>query len=140
MVDTDCIEQQGTVEKISGNKVLVRIRQISACGQCRAKEFCSLTEMKDKIIETSYYTPGLAEGDMVSISMKQSIGLKAVILGYMIPFLLLIATLFILDSSGVTEWKSGLLSLSVLLPYYLVLYLFRDKLKKAFTFVLTKQN
>lgn len=140
MGETDCIKQQGKVERISGSKVLVRIRQISACGQCHAKGFCSLAEMKDKIIETSYYSDGLAEGDSVSISMKQSLGIKAVVLGYLIPFLLLISSLLIMDSAGLSEWKAGLISLALLIPYYFLLYFFRNRLKKSFTFELTKQN
>jgi sigma-E factor negative regulatory protein RseC len=140
MGETDCIEQQGTVEMISGSKVLVRIRQISACGQCHAKGFCSLAEMKDKVIETSYYSHGLAEGDSVSISMKQSLGIKAVVLGYLIPFLLLISSLLIMDSAGLSEWKAGLISVAMLIPYYFLLYFFRNRLKKSFTFELTKQN
>jgi len=69
MAYADCIEQQGTVEGISGNKVLVRIRQISGCGQCHAKGMCSVTEMKDKIIEAYHSSPDLSEGDTVFVGI-----------------------------------------------------------------------
>jgi len=140
MTDTDCIEQQGTVEEISGNRVLVRIRQISGCGLCHAKGFCSVTEMKDKIIEASYYSPDLTEGDTVYVSMSRSLGNKAVILGYLIPFLLLLSVLLIMDSPRIKEWVTGIAALSILIPYYLSLFIFRSRLRKTFTFTLSKHK
>jgi len=140
MAYADCIEQQGTVEGISGNKVLVRIRQISGCGQCHAKGMCSVTEMKDKIIEAYHSSPDLSEGDTVFVGMKRSMGNKAVILGYMIPFILMISVLLALDSPEIKEWVTGVAAMVILVPYYLTLYLFRNRLRKTFTFILSKHN
>jgi positive regulator of sigma E activity len=140
MTETDCIEQQGTVEKISGNKVQVRISQISGCGLCHAKGFCSVTEMKERIIEATYNFTDIAEGDVVLVSMTRSMGNKAVTLGYVLPFIILITVLLVMDSSGAREWISGTAALSVLVPYYLSLYFFRNRLKRTFTFMLNKNK
>lgn len=138
MEDTVCIEQQGTVEEVIGDKVYVRIRQISACGDCHARSICSMVEMEDKLIEVHEHALNLSAGDAVNIIMKRSMGNKAVLLGYVIPFLLLITILIILTSLVSKEWIAGLASVAMLIPYYFVLYLLRHRLRKTFTFSLRK--
>ena len=138
--DMVCVEQQGMVEEVVGHRVFVRIRQISACGSCRARSMCSMTEMEDKLIEANDNSQHLTRGDKVSIIMKRSMGNKAVILGYMIPFLLLITVLLVLSSLLIKEWITGLTAVLILVSYYAILHLFRDRLKKAFTFSLRKSE
>ena len=135
-----CVEQQGTVEEVAGHKVFVRIRQISACGDCHARSMCSMTEMEDKLIEADDNSLNLHQGDTVNITMKRSMGNKAVLLGYMIPFLLLIIVLLVLSATHVKEGVIGLAAVAILLAYYTILHLFRDRLKKSFTFTLSKTD
>lgn len=136
MEDLICIEQKGTVEEIVGHRIFVRIRQISACGSCHAKNICSMTEMENKLVEANDHSLKLSPGDTVNVIMKRSMGNKAVLLGYVIPFLLLITVLLILSSHLEKEWITGLVSVAVLIPYYFILFLLRDRLKKVFTFTL----
>jgi len=68
--------------------------------------------------------------------MKQSLGNFAVFLGYILPFLVLLATLIISISAGLSEGIAGLLSLGILVPYFFVLYQLRSKLSKKFSFQL----
>ena len=138
MEETVCIEQQGTVEEVVGHRVFVRIRQISACGACHAKSFCSMAEIEDKLIETNDNSLTLAKGDPVKIIMKRSMGNKAVLLGYVIPFVLMITILLTLSSFSIKDWINGVISIGILVPYYFTLYLLRDRLKKSFTFTLSK--
>ena len=63
-------------------------------------------------------------------------GNKAVVLGYLIPFLLFIAVLVISTSVGIREWIAGIASLGSLVPYYIILYLFRNYLNRTITFTL----
>jgi sigma-E factor negative regulatory protein RseC len=63
-------------------------------------------------------------------------GNKAVFLGYLVPFLLFIAVLILTTSMGVREWVAGVSSLGSLIPYYIILYLFRDYLNRTITFTL----
>lgn len=135
-----CVEQQGTVEEVAGHRVFVRIRQVSACGDCHAKGMCSMTEMEDKVIEADGNSLSLTRGDRVNIIMKRSMGNKAVVLGYMIPFVLLIIVLLVLSAEQVDEWIIGLAIVSILISYYAILHLFRDRLRKSFTFTLRKSE
>jgi sigma-E factor negative regulatory protein RseC len=68
--------------------------------------------------------------------MEQSAGTWAVLLAYVIPVVILVMALFILVSIHLDEGMAALISLALLVPYYLGLYFFRDRLKKSFKFKL----
>jgi sigma-E factor negative regulatory protein RseC len=135
-----CIKQKGTVEEIKNHRIRVRIHRDSACGQCNAIGFCNLSDVSERIIETNDNAQNLKIGDHVDVTISRNMGNKAVILGYLLPFLLLIAVLFFLNALAIEEWLSGLISLATLAPYYMLLYLFRDKLRKSFTFTIRKEE
>jgi sigma-E factor negative regulatory protein RseC len=128
-----CIEQKGTVENISSHNIRVRIRREASCGQCNARGMCFVGDGTERIIDISEFTPGLKIGDHVGIIITRSMGNKAILLGYLVPFLLLISTLIVLNLLGAKEWLSGLLSLASLVPYFILLYLLRNRLRKTFT-------
>ncbi len=135
MPDNTSICHQGTVVKCEDNCVFVRIEAVSACAACKAKSMCNLTDVQEKIIEVPHISPvEYKSGDTVTIHMKRSMGTKALWLGYLLPFVIVIASLFLFSHLTGSELQAGLISLILLLPYYLLLYTFRNKLKKSFTF------
>ena len=68
-------------------------------------------------------------------------GMKAVWLAFCIPFLLLMGALFLFMAlTGGDEAKAALFSLATLVPYYLILYVCRQRLKRTFTFTLESIN
>jgi sigma-E factor negative regulatory protein RseC len=93
---------------------------------------CYFGEGTERIIEISDFPTDTKIGDSVEILISRSMGNKAIVLGYLIPFLLLIGTLIVLTQFGVRDWISGLLSMAALLPYFLILYMLRDSLRKTF--------
>jgi sigma-E factor negative regulatory protein RseC len=88
---------------------------------------------KSVIVKGKY---NVSPGDAVTIVMKQSEGYKAVVLSYLIPLVIVISSLVALDSLSASELITGLISISLLAPYFLVLYLFRKKIDRSFTFTL----
>ncbi len=129
----DNIEHEGTVQRSDNNLVIVSISSESACSSCHAKGACSLSGSKEKLIEV----PGsydLVPGDNVTVMMHRSTGFRAVLLGYVLPFMLLIPALLILSSSGMSELTAGLGSVAVVSIYYFVLFIFRDRIGNNFTF------
>ncbi len=68
--------------------------------------------------------------------MQQSLGFRALFLGYVLPFVILVVVLFIAMEITQNDLFSGLLGLATLIPYYLILYLMKDKLQKTFAFSL----
>lgn len=133
--ELECVVQQGRVEKIENNQIFVNIVSMSACASCHARGMCNMSDIQEKLIEAS--NPNhrdLKEGDTVTLEMETSLGKKAVLLGYFYPFLLVMATLITLTSLGTGEGITALTALGLLIPYYGMLYMRRDKMKKHFTF------
>ena len=63
-------------------------------------------------------------------------GNKAAVLADLIPILLLLAVLFVCLGLGLNEGIAALISIVALIPYYIVLYLRRDKLKNKFSYII----
>jgi sigma-E factor negative regulatory protein RseC len=138
MSSTDCIEQRGIIEEIENGTAKVKITSFSACASCTSKDGCMTSESVDKTISVFIGDKQFNRGELVKISMKKTLGLKATLLAYLLPFVVLLITLIILTEIGISEAISGLVSLAVLIPYFLVLYFFKHKLQKIFQFKLNK--
>jgi positive regulator of sigma E activity len=133
------IEHTGIVKEVNDNSVTVSILPESACGNCRVRSSCSVGESSEKIIEVIKKRDELySTGEEIKVLLDQSLGIKALGLGYILPFLLLMLTLIVLTYWDVNEGLAGLLAILSLVPYYTVLSFFRDKLKKEFSFRLQK--
>ena len=129
------ISHPGTVYKIEDDRIFVRIAAESACASCHVRGSCSVADMADKIVEVhSSDTTGLQVGAPVNVSMKQAMGTKAVLFAYFFPFILVIACLITLISLTGDELVSGIISLAVLVPYYITLYFLRSRMDKTFYF------
>lgn len=135
MTENSNVCREGTVINTEGNTVFIRIEVVSACDACKAKSMCNLSEVEEKVIELNMAEPKKYKpGDKVSVFMKRSMGSKALWLGYLLPFLIVIISLFLFSYLSSSELQAGLISLLLLLPYYLTLYVLRNKLKKTFAF------
>jgi sigma-E factor negative regulatory protein RseC len=132
------IDHEGVVDRIEGDKAHVRIVSESACAACHAKGVCGAADQEEKFIDVSLMGAAFRKGESVRVEVSNHLGLKAVALGYVYPFLLLMAVLILLVASGVSELKAGLAALISLLPYYLLLYLFRKRIESTFTFSIKK--
>ncbi len=128
------ISHQGLVESVVNGIAKVNIVSVSACASCHAQGACSASDMQNKVIEAVDYQNKVKPGDMVTVVTKESTGFKAVFLAYILPFILVLISLIIGNIYAINESASGLISLSILIPYYLVLYLFKSILKKSFIF------
>jgi sigma-E factor negative regulatory protein RseC len=127
------ITHEGIIDHIENDTVFVRILSKSACAECHSKSMCGVSEMNEKLIEVKQKGSGFTTGETVNVILDRSLGNKAVLLGYFIPFILLITTLLV-SSLYFGELWSGLLAVAVLIPYYLLLFAFKDKLSKTFHF------
>ncbi len=130
------IEHKGVVKQIRPGIVDVNITQMSACAACHAKGACTASDSAEKIIEVPYHQDNLKVGDVVTIVGSKKMGWNAVLLAFVLPFLLMMGTLVAGSELLKDELTAGILSLGILIPYYLILALFRVKLKKTFSFTL----
>ena len=139
---TDKIKHLGIVENIDGSHVQVKIVQTSACSSCSAKGHCNASETKEKIVDV-YNAAGLTcqIGDKVMVCGTTSMGMQAVLLAFGIPFLILLVTLFVaMHFTGGNELLSGVVAMAMLIPYYIIIYICRKRLKRTFAFTLEEIN
>ena len=133
-MNNDSISHQGVVESVLSDKITVRIMSVSACSTCHASGVCNASDQQEKIIEALPNGKPIKPGDWVTVTAKESMGFKALFLGYLLPFLLVMAALIITTSLSFKEIWAGLISLGVLVPYYAVLYFRRERINKSFVF------
>jgi len=134
------IEHTGIINHIQGHHIQVLIVQESACSSCHANGACSAADKDDKLIEVESTDTTLQIGDRVTLYGQSSMGLLAVLLAFVIPFILILLSLIILRSYTDNEALSGTLALSVLVPYYIILSFFNGKMKSKFQFSLRKDT
>lgn len=131
------IEHTGYIEEVISGQVKVRILSESACASCHAQGACTASDMKEKIIDVnSNGFFDLVVGKKVIIQGQKSLGLKASLLAYIIPFILVFITLFLTYGLTQSEGIAGLLSLAILVPYFLIIKFFTSKLEKTFVFTI----
>lgn len=139
MKKTNQIEHEGIVKEISDTTIKVGIISKAACISCQIKGICSPSDVNEKIIEIPKSNYQVKYGDKINLVLKESLGIKALFIGYLLPFILIILTLILSSKLTNNELIIGISSLLILLPYYLIVYYLKSYLKKIFTYSI-KQN
>jgi sigma-E factor negative regulatory protein RseC len=99
------------------------------------KGHCSAADTREKRIDITTDEAGRYQpGDAVTVYGRLSMGTKAVLLAFVAPFVLLIASLFLFMAIWHNEAEAALASLALLIPYYYIVWLCRKRLKKQFSF------
>ena len=133
------IEHEGVVTKISPEGVQVLITQNSACSTCAAGSSCMAAERKEKIIDALPLNE-MQVGDAVKVTVERRLGFKAVLLAFVIPFAIVITIVALLTKLTLLgDGLTGTIALATLIPYYIIIALMKDKLKKQFSFYAEKE-
>jgi len=131
----DKIRHSGTVKAIQGRHVVVCITQSSACAACKLAGHCGASERKVKTVDV--YTDQAAQlqiGQVVNVVAERQVAAKAVLYGFILPFVLMVGTLVaVLQVTG-SEAKAAAVCLSTLPPYYALLWLLRNRISAAVAF------
>lgn len=133
------IEHGGTVISIEGNTVVVEMIVEAACQGCKMKAMCNKESEQNRVV--SVYTDMAAHYSVhehVIVSISTAMGVKAAVWVYVIPFLIVLATLVGSLQAGATELTAGLSSLIILAVYYFLLYLLKEKIEKQIVFEISK--
>ncbi|MCL3780526.1 Fis family transcriptional regulator [Prolixibacteraceae bacterium JC049] len=132
------IKHSGIVSRIEGATIIVSITNKSACASCHANGTCTSADKQDKEIEVHNYEGSVKVGNHVEVICNQEMGIKALFLGYLLPFLLVMLVLITATIITDREEIAGISALAVLVPYYIVLALLKQKIKKSFTFSINR--
>lgn len=133
------ITHEGTVVKVEGNNVVVRIVQTSACASCSLSRHCSSAESKEKTVVAQSEGDDYSVGENVTVSVSSSLGHKAVSLGFGIPLALLLAVVFVVNILTGNEPLAAMCGLGILIPYYIVMYIFRARIGNVLRITVMKK-
>ena len=133
------IKHAGVVDGVEGECVRVRILQSSACSACKVAAHCNASETKEKIIDVmdadaSHYQ----KGDQVMVVADTAGGFRASLYGYLLPLILMVVTLVGVLAATHSEGLAALSALGILIPYYVLLFLMRNKLRNRLSFTLER--
>ena len=134
----EMIRHEGVVLSINGNKAHVEIVQTSACSACKARSMCMSSESQQKEMDVILLEP-VQVGDKVEVEVRERLAWKAVLLAYILPFIVMLAIIAILDFT--TDWSEavvGTLSLCGIALYYIGLSVFKHRLQTQFSFTARK--
>lgn len=133
------IKHAGVVDGVEGVCVRVRILQSSACSACKVAAHCNASETKEKIIDVmdadaSHYQ----KGDQVMVVADTAVGFRASLYGYLLPLILMVVTLVGVLAATHSEGLAAVSALGILIPYYVLLFLMRNKLRNRLSFTLER--
>ena len=113
----------------------------SACSNCEAAGQCHASESRLETItlDRSQLPGEVAVGDQVSLEMRSSLGMRAVLLTMIVPTILIIAVTIILSYLEVGTLAQILIALGVAAAYMLLLWLLRDRFERTFAFTVRKK-
>ena len=129
------IVHQGIVDSLSDEGVRVRIVQSAACGSCKVASQWHTSEQKTKLVDVRMaQADGLKVGDAVRVAATTQMGMKAVVLAFVLPFLLMVGVVFVVSLFTRDEPLMALCGLVSLIPYYIIIYACRKKISEKIAF------
>ena len=127
------------MESVAEGCVKVRILQTSACAACKVASHCNASDKKEKIVEVFCDdAASYQKGQEVKVTASKQVAANALLLGFGLPFLLLILILIVTLKLSGNEGVAAIAALASLAPYYLVLWLFKDRIRQRLAFALER--
>lgn len=138
----DKIVHEGIIEKIGNGCIKVRIMQTSACASCKVSGHCHVSESKEKNIDI-YDVKDIHHfsiGESVLVTTSLHTGANAVIVAFVIPFVILVTTVFFSSAFTDQEPLMAMTGICSMIPYYTILYVMRNRLGQKFSFNIEKKQ
>ena len=139
MSEHSTICKEGIVRAVNDRTVEVEVTVSSACAGCHAKSICIPSDHRQETV-TAHVTgnESYKVGERVNLVLQGNAGAKAVVIAYVIPFAVLLAAFIASYLIFHNELVSVLVSLGVVLLYFLFLKTQRHKIDQNFTFYVKK--
>ncbi len=137
-MNTNLIGHTGTIKSIDDQHLVVKIISLAACSSCNARNACPASDKEEKFIDIYQNQEFFTVGEEVLVTGTSQQGKRALFFAYLFPLMLLTGNLFLFINITGEEAIAALLSIAFLLPYYLLLYFFRNKLQNSFLLSIQK--
>lgn len=130
---------RGVVRQVLEDGLLVEVIVESACSACHAKSFCISSEHRQQQIHAQCEHPKDFEvGEQVQLSLRRTMGNKAVRIGYLYPLLILVASLLMTHQLFQNELLGVGITLAFVAIYYVVMGLLKNKFSSQFVIEASK--
>ena len=111
----------------------------SACAACHAKSLCGVSDSKDKIVKAVNVSDAHFEvGEKVNVEMRQSLAMKAIVICYLLPFIVLLTTFCVMSYFCRNELVNVLVTFAAVAAYFFFIWLFNHKIERNVTFIAVK--
>jgi sigma-E factor negative regulatory protein RseC len=101
------ISHEGVITSMGEDRVTVKITSYAACSSCHAKGACHISGGKEeKLLHIPFAHPDFSIGQKVRVILDRSLGFRALFLGYVLPFLLVLMVLIAMTAAGSPEWMA----------------------------------
>lgn len=140
--DRSTVRQSATVIRVSDSEIEVEVCRPEACGACKARSVCSeggTGDGRGRRMTLLNDGQGYAVGEQITLVMRQSAGLKAVVIAYLVPVFLIIAALLLFQALHIKEILSAGLTLGLLGLYFIVVRLASGRIKRELTIEIEKE-
>ena len=128
----------GTIKEIKEGLLIISIECHSACAHCQAHQACGFAESKEKTVEVENADwQQYAVGDAVTVDIRESQGLLAVLIAYLLPAVIGLVILLVTYTPW-GELRSALATLAFFALYVAVLRLLRPRLQRKFSYKVEK--
>jgi positive regulator of sigma E activity len=111
------VTRSGIVTAVNGPVADIQIVQYSACSSCRVRALCTSSESALRTVQTPN-DGTLAPGMSVVLAMDERLGWLGVVVGFVLPLVLVVGTLFLARGHVSREEIAGVIALATLVPYY----------------------
>lgn len=129
------IKHDGIIQAIDNQGIHVRIVQMAACASCKVASQCQMSDRKEKVVDVEHPgVSGVSVGDKVVVYTEESMGFRAVLLAFLLPFLILVGVLVAVLAFTHNEAAAALAGILALVPYFIFLSFRKDAIRKQFQF------
>ncbi len=119
--------------------VRVAIEVSEACGGCSARKSCAMGQTSKREIEVATADASTySAGEVVKVGAKQSLGVVAVLLCYVVPLVVLLVAMVTAQLLGCSDGISAVVGLGTQALYFGVLALFKERISKKVIFTINK--
>ncbi len=133
------IEHKGVVRSIDEGVVRVDIEVNEACGSCASRKACAMGQGTTReVVVCTDDAERYSVGEVVNVLARQSAGIMAVVLCYVVPLVVLLVAIVAMQMLGFSDGVSAIVGLGVQALYFGVLALFRNKISKKIVFTINK--
>lgn len=133
------VSHEAIVQSVDGIDVTVKMTVSSACAACHAKGLCGVSESEEKLVVAKNFSAAqFATGEKVRVELRQTLAVKAVIICYLLPLVVLLVSFFLMYLVCSIEWLNVLAALSATALYFFFVWLFHEKIEKNVTFIVSK--